>query len=221
MEPQFWHERWELSEIGFHQPEVSSLLKSYWRRVCPPASGSLAFVPLCGKSLDMLWLRNQGHSVLGVELSPIAVGDFFREQGLAYSARPVDGFQSFRGERVELLCGDFFALRPDQVKDVAAVYDRASLIALPKALQSRYAEHLIDLLPHRPPILLITLEYDPTEMDGPPFSTPESKVRDLFGPAYRAESLSVNEVLVDYPGLRDRGLTWLTETAYRLHSPPA
>jgi len=58
MDPQFWRERWELNEIGFHQSQIHPLLSEFW-----PVVGTglgQVFVPLCGKSRDMAWLRRQG-----------------------------------------------------------------------------------------------------------------------------------------------------------------
>lgn len=218
MEPQFWHERWKRNEIGFHQFQVNPILSEYWKLVCPFQSGGQVFVPLCGKSLDMVWLRRQGHYILGVELSPLAIKDFFTEQGIPVNSRQFEGFQSHEGDGIRLLCGDFFDLQPEHLENIQAVYDRAALIALPQEMQSRYAEQLLHLLPQRPPILLITFEYDQAEMEGPPFSTSEEKVRSLFGQSYQIETLCANEILEDNPGLKNRGLTRLTEKAYYLHA---
>jgi thiopurine S-methyltransferase len=167
----------------------------------------------------MVWLRQQGHSILGVELSPIAIADFFKEQSLPAGAQPFDGFQSFESNGYRLLCGDFFGLRPKHLQNAQAVYDRAALIALPRALQDRYVEHLLHLLPGRPPMLLITLEYDPREMDGPPFSTSEERVTALFKDRYEVAKLSARGVLDDHPGLKNKGLTRLMEIAYHLRAP--
>src|SRR4030042_914462 len=89
MNPDFWLERWQRNEIGFHQPEINAHLQDFWGQLAVPAGGQV-FVPLCGKSRDLLWLRARGHRVLGVELSPIAVRDFFAENALtpAPAARP-------------------------------------------------------------------------------------------------------------------------------------
>ncbi len=55
MDPDFWHERWKNQDIGFHQPDFHALLQKYWPRLEIPAAAPV-FVPLCGKSLDMVWL---------------------------------------------------------------------------------------------------------------------------------------------------------------------
>jgi thiopurine S-methyltransferase len=164
----------------------------------------------------MAWLRGQGHSVLGVELSPLAAGDFFAGQGIAASVRRQGAFDVYEGEGVQILCGDFFALTGEDLAGVRAVYDRAALVALPGDLQARYARHLLDILPQRPPILLISFEYEQAEMDGPPFSTPGPAVEAVFGEAYRIELVSAQDVLDANPGLRARGVSRLAEKTYRL-----
>lgn len=219
MDSQFWHERWQVNEIGFHQSQFNPLLVAFWPAVASTGAPGQVFVPLCGKSRDMVLLRQQGHSVLGVELSPIAIADFFKEQSLPVDVRPFDGFRCFESGGYRLLCGDFFDLRTEHLQNVQAVYDRAALIALPQPLQERYAEHLLHLLPGRPPMLLITLEYDPREMEGPPFSTSEERVTALFKDGYEVARLSARDVLDDHPGLKNRGLTGLMEIAYRLRAP--
>jgi len=78
MDPQFWHERWQRNETGWHQREINAHLQDFWPQLQQPAGGRV-LVPLCGKSRDLLWLRAQGHAVLGVEISPIAVREFFAE----------------------------------------------------------------------------------------------------------------------------------------------
>src|SRR3546814_2467047 len=81
MDPDFWQQRWRDNRIGFHRDGVLPLLEKHWPSL-GLATGSRVFVPLCGKSLDMAWLAARGHRVLGVELSPLAVGQFFDENGL-------------------------------------------------------------------------------------------------------------------------------------------
>ena len=76
MEEGFWQARWQRNQIGFHRQEVNPGLKKYWPTL-QVAPGRCVFVPLCGKSLDLLWLAEQGYCVLGVELIEKAVVDFF------------------------------------------------------------------------------------------------------------------------------------------------
>ena len=76
MEADFWLNRWENNLTGFHLDEVNPHLKENWSALNLPA-GSRVFVPLCGKSLDLIWLAEQGHQVVGIELSHLAAEAFF------------------------------------------------------------------------------------------------------------------------------------------------
>ena len=80
MHAEFWQARWARSEIGFHLSEVNPYLQRYWPALGLP-EGARVLVPLCGKSLDLAWLVGQGYQVVGVELAPRAVEDFFTEHG--------------------------------------------------------------------------------------------------------------------------------------------
>lgn len=159
---------------------------SYWERL-GLAGADKVFVPLCGKSKDMLWLRDLGHDVLGVELNPNACLDFFNENGLVADASEVEQFLSYRCENLSLLCGDFFSLTKDSLADVTGVYDRAALVALPKKMRVDYANKLIELLPQGVSILLVTLEFDSPQ--GPPFNVPAEEVKSLFGQRFKIECL--------------------------------
>jgi thiopurine S-methyltransferase len=215
MDPAFWHDRWENQDIGFHQADVHTLLPAYWPRL-ELARDAPVFVPLCGKSLDMVWLTQQGHRVIGAELSQRAIDDFFAERRLTPSTRTSGSFTVKSVGPYELWCGDFFDLSRAAVTDVAGVYDRAALIALPPSLRQRYTDTLAALLPPQARILLITLEYEQTQMSGPPFSVPGDQVRALFAANYQLDELECRDVLDGHPHFKQRGLTALQECAYLL-----
>lgn len=215
MQPEFWLQRWQNGEIGWHLDTVNCHLTELWPGL-GIAPGTQVFVPLCGKTLDLLWLAAAGHRVLGVEISPLAVDALFRDNGLSPRITEEPPFTRSRVDELEVLCGDFFDLAPAHLAQVGAVYDRASLIALPPQLRPRYAEHLERILPARVPRLLITLEYDQALMSGPPFSVHEDEVRRLFGTYHRVSTLAALDVLDESPRFRQRGLTALTERVYRL-----
>ena len=106
MEPQFWQNRWRNGQIGFHQPSVDRSLERHWPalNLGPSSRGSAprVFVPLCGKSLDLLWLRDQGHVVTGVELSATALEAFCMENGIPARRRIQDDFDVYEAGNLEL-----------------------------------------------------------------------------------------------------------------------
>jgi thiopurine S-methyltransferase len=212
--PDFWIDRWQRGETGFHRTEVHDLLARHWPAV-GAAPGSTVFVPLCGKSRDMVWLAAAGHRIVGVELSPLAIDDFFREQRMEATTRAEGQFTVHTDGPFEIWCGDIFKLPKGAVRDVAAVYDRAALVALPPTLQRKYAETLTALVPAAP-ILLTSLSYPDGEMSGPPFSTPLSQVAELFGMLYEIAIAESRDGLEESQNLKDRGVTALEEVAYIL-----
>ncbi len=213
MKKEFWLERWELEQTGFHQDEINPYLRQYWPH---QDDGSLVFVPLCGKSLDMLWLRKQGLSVLGVELSPIAAQAFFEENG--YTAQRVRSgkFECFEADDIRILCGDFFDLCVDDVARVSAVYDRASMVALPPEMRERYVRHLVSILPPGTRILLITFDYPQAEMSGPPFAVSVDEVESLYREYAEVRLLKQVDALPDNPRFVERGLSSMQENVFLL-----
>lgn len=214
MDRKFWLERWQNNEIGFHSAEVQPALVLHWPKL-EVAKGARVLVPLCGKSLDMAWLAHQGLSVVGAELSAIAVRDFFADQGTVPRQREQSGFEVSSAGELELWCGDFFALTKSDVS-AAAAYDRAALVAMPPEMQQRYAAKMAELLPKGGKVLLIGLDYDPAQMQGPPFNISQSRVRDLFGKDFEITVLDVKDGMTKSEHLKKRGVTWLEEASYLL-----
>ncbi len=179
MDKAFWHQRWQEGRIGFHQDEVHPALPEYWDYAPHGASG-VVFVPLCGKSNDMVWLAKQGWQVVGVELSAVAIEDFFAAQGLVPERSEInESLALYEAGAYRLYCGDLFHLHRDQLAEVCAVYDRASLVALPEPMRHRYAFHLAQMLSPGVSMLLISLEHEKPK--GPPFSVEQEEIQWLFG----------------------------------------
>lgn len=215
MNKELWLERWERSEIGFHQDEVNPYLRRFWPEL-NAARGSEVFVPLCGKSLDMVWLRQQGSFVLGVELSPIAVKDFFDEQGMSPERVSGGRFDSYIADGICLSCGDFFDLRKEDMAKVSAVYDRASLVALPPEMRESYARHLAEILSPGTQILLVTFDYPQAEMQGPPFAVSVSEVEALYGGYADIRLLAQEDALAQNPRFKQRGVSRMEENIFLL-----
>jgi thiopurine S-methyltransferase len=215
MKKDFWLERWEREEIRFHQDELNPYLHQYWHDL-HLAGDSQVFVPLCGKSRDMRWLREQGHQVLGVELSAIAVQAFFKENGYTPQHELRGRFDGCEANGMRILCGDFFDLSKDDLANVTGVYDRASLIALPPEMRERYVRHLVSILPPATQILLITVDYPQQEMQGPPFSVSSDEVEALYREHAEVRLLAQPDVLAQNPRFQQRGLSRLRENIFLL-----
>ena len=179
MEADFWLQRWGKREIGFHQEEINQYLEQYWPSL-KLARDSTVLVPLCGKSRDMRWLAQLGHHVVGVELCEAAVQEFFEESKVQPTVDQQGSFQRYAADNVELLVGDFFALTAEDVQEVAGVYDRAALVALPPEMRRDYVNLLAEIVPAKVQTLLMTFEYRRGDREGPPFSIDRDAVKSLF-----------------------------------------
>jgi thiopurine S-methyltransferase len=211
----FWHARWRDGRIGFQQSTIAPSLTEYWPMLDLP-HGSPVFVPLCGKSLDLLWLRDRQHSVVGVELSAVAVESFFMENAILAGRAAGKDFDEFHAPGLRLLCGDFFQLTPQMLDTCVAVYDRAALIAWPPEFWTRYVEKIAQLTASGSQTLLITLEYPQAQMPGPPFSVDGAAVNRLYSAHHEIRLLNRADILASDPKLQARGITSLHEVCYHL-----
>lgn len=219
MQAEFWLERWRDGRTGFHRDAPMPLLLQHWPALALPA-GSRVLVPLCGKTLDMPWLATQGHRVLGVELSPLAVAQFFAEHGLAPERHESPMGTHYVAGSIEIVQGDVFALDDATLAGCAAVYDRAAVIALPPALRARYAREVYARLPAGCRGLMITLDYPPQEMQGPPFSVDAAEVAALFGAQWEITEIDRRDILAHEPRFQADGVSALHTSVYRLRRKP-
>jgi thiopurine S-methyltransferase len=215
MEPQFWQNRWRNGQIGFHQASVDRSLIRHWPAL-DLRNGQRVFVPLCGKTLDLLWLRDRGHRVTGVELSARALEDFCRENGVPARRRIRGDFDIYEAENLELYRGDFFQLTHALLGEVDAVYDRAALISWTPELRSAYVDQVAAIVRPGTQMLLITLEYPQTQMPGPPFSVPRAEVERLYSPSFQIREVARQDILASEKRLQSLGVTTLFEVCYRL-----
>ncbi len=154
----FWLKTWQdEQQYGFHEQQVNPLLARFWPTI-NTLSGGRVLVPLCGKTLDMLWLAEQGFQVIGVELSPIAVKAFYKENGLKAKKKRIGNFVRWSSGSITIWCGDFFALSKQKIGKIDAVFDRAALSAMPEDSQEIYLQQLLALLNRDTCLLLLTLE---------------------------------------------------------------
>ena len=215
MEPSFWHKKWQFQQIGFHQSQVNSFLVKYWPGF-GFAENSKVFVPLCGKSLDMFYLAEQSHNVMGCELNSLAVEQFFTDNKLDYHVDNIDEHELFVTEQVSLYQGDIFTLPHQITESIAGFYDRAALIAWPEVMRQQYVKTLAKLIRANVSGLLITLDYPQDTLNGPPFAVSPDWIDTYLTPYFIVELLECVDVLADNPRFVNKQVPWLNEAAYKL-----
>ena len=214
MRQEFWIDRWAQDQIGFHRPDINPALVRYLADF-DLKEGDPVLVPLCGKSLDLIYIAEQGFKVTGIELSDRAVRSFWLENDLTSNCREEGKLKIWESPSITLIEGDYFAVKPHHFEPPRLVYDRAALIAMPPEMRADYVHQLIDLA-QGAEILLITLDYPASEMTGPPFPVSSEEVTQSFGTTHRIAMLESLDVLEDNASIKGRGVTSLKETVYRL-----
>ena len=201
-----WLERWLIGRIGWHEESGNAALKRYWT-----ASGRRVLVPMCGKTVDMLWLEEQGNEVVGIELSDIAARAFFHENDLAFTehAGELTEYRA-RDRRISLFCGDYFAFNGGPFD---AHFDRGALIAMNSEIRPGYAAHTASLLIPDAYQLVIALEYDEKVAKGPPFSVPGDEILSYWPHLERVEARE--DIENGPPKFRDAGLAEMFEVVWR------
>ena len=207
MDPDFWRARWREGQIGFHLARPNPNLERHLERL---RGADRVLVPLCGKSVDLPYLRAMGFQPTGLELVEDALRAMFREAGIEPERTSSGGAVRLSGGGITTYAGDFFGLTAEMIGRFPRVWDRAALVALPPALRPKYVDHLLSLVEPGGRILLVSFEYEGA-MGGPPFSVPEAEIARLFGDRARIERLEANDILDQEPRFLARGLTRLVE----------
>lgn len=205
---QFWHQAWSEGRISFHQSSVNTDLVLYWPRL-GLSPGARVLVPLCGKSLDMLWLMQQGYIIDGIELSEQAIGQFVNENQLTMIRREQDGMVTYTNKKINIWVDDIFEINPQVFElPLAAIYDRAALVALPKQLRQQYVDFCLATLADKGKILLKTITYNQDLLEGPPFSVEDEEVCKLYSKCKNVQLINkkINNLEPDNH-LYQRGLT--------------
>ncbi|MCE9575659.1 MAG: thiopurine S-methyltransferase [Deltaproteobacteria bacterium] len=213
MEHSFWEARWAQGQTAFHEGAPNRFLLRHGELL---GSAGRVLVPLCGKSVDLDALAEQGLEVTGCELVEQAVREYFAERHAEPIERAVGALRAFTADavpHVRVLCGDVFAL-DDAHGRFDALFDRAAVVALPLEMRERYVPHIASRLEPGARGLLVTFEHDTGS--GPPFSVERDEVLRLYTPHYLVEELAREHALADNPRIVERGATRVFECAYAL-----
>ena len=205
-----WHERWVTEQIGWHRPVYNDMLVKHWASIDAKPNGTV-LVPLCGKSLDMVWLAERGHDVVGLEMVELAVKTFFQERNLTPEKATSQLHTMYRSGPYTVYHGDALALEENSLQ-ADAWYDRAAMIALPATARANYVQQLRDQTSPGAVGLLITYAYPQEEMEGPPFSLPDEEVYRLFSNGFTVERLEKMQLEDE----RGRGLSAISSSVFKI-----
>jgi Thiopurine S-methyltransferase (TPMT) len=202
-----WAQRWSVGKTAWHRPETNVVLLQFWdSHVMQPLlqDGNSSkpvnvFVPLCGKSVDMKYFANLPNvgTVLGIDAVPKAMEEFAKENpdlGISQQTRRCPELELWKGDKITLLCGDFFRLDAQWTTKLGlppllcnACWDYGSMVAIDPSLRADYVQVLRSVMSPGGIILLSTYvrgwgitKTTEGKPAGPPYDLDEDEVQRLF-----------------------------------------
>ena len=196
MEMKHWSQMWDTNHIGFHKSEPHSDLVTHEKLFLQEKSR--VFLPLCGKSLDLVYLADKGHEVCGCEFVEKAVKDFFAEQNLEYvlDDDPKSSIPVYKAvsKPITLYQGDFFSLSSSIIGKFDAIWDRASLVAINPFQRQDYAKVMLELMTPNSKYLLNSFIITGENYRGPPHSVPTEDINKMYGKSCDIKVLDTKQV---------------------------
>lgn len=187
MHAEFWHKLWDTNDIGFHLENVNELLLRNFNKL-GLKKNSRVFIPLCGKTVDIKWLIDNGYKVVGAELNENAIKELFIYLNLNPKVTQEGSLILYSALNIHIFVGDIFELDKSILGNVDAVYDRGAIVALPDKMRENYTSFLKDIT-NQAPQLIITFVYNQDLMAGPPFSVGQKQLKDYYKDSYTIKSL--------------------------------
>nr|XP_005159845.1 thiopurine S-methyltransferase isoform X1 [Danio rerio] len=214
-----WENCWQEGRISFHRSDVHNLLKANVDKLICGRREVRFFFPLCGKAVDMKWLADMGHTVVGVDISEKGIKEFFQEQNLEYNEEAVadiPGAKLFKSTdgKISIYQCDLYKFSSAVAGHFGGIWDRGALVAINPCDRQKYASLLVSLMSSDCRYLLDTLEYNPELYKGPPFFVSEDDIKTVFGGSCNID------LLQSVGGLEEGHKSWrldsLTEKLYLL-----
>ncbi|XP_022091591.1 thiopurine S-methyltransferase-like [Acanthaster planci] len=188
-----WKTKWERGKTKFHKTQVHGMLKKHYQRLVQGRDAPRFLVPLCGKTLDMIWLLEQGCGVVGCDVVELGVQQFFVENKLEYTTetlKDIDGtVYKGKDEDITIYCADFFKLSSALIGQFDCIWDRGSMAAINPSDRKRYCDVISDVLKPDSRYLLDIFEVPHDVFSGPPHNIDPEEITQLFGDVCRVEQL--------------------------------
>lgn len=194
-----WEDRWNKSQTQFHVNRTHPMLEKHYTDLTGGNSSLRIFLPLCGKTLDLKWLADKGHDVVGCEGVDLACREFFEEHEIPYTSEPLNEingvvYKATDGRKLTIYRCDYFHLTSDLIGTFDCVWDRGSFAAIGTDKRQEYVNVTIPLLQKNTKYLLDCFLVDNSIFGGPPFNCTESEVTKYFGNKCLSQKIDTRDV---------------------------
>lgn len=153
MTPDDWRKSWQDGDSTFfHSDNLSPIFLKMKEEIINGKDHAKVFVPFCGKVLEMKWLAENGHVVVGVEVSEDGIKQFFEENKLPYITKEIQTVSGTLYECTDktmclkLYCCSFYDFKPEVENNFDAVWDSAAFQASNKADRKQYVSIIHSVL---------------------------------------------------------------------------
>jgi len=181
----YWQSRWVSGDSNWHFQNPNEFLVRHLEALKADREHVRIFLPLCGKTVDLVWLYNEGHTVVGLEGVPYVAEQVFKDANLAYKMfydQEIEGF-IFKtpDERLTVYSCDFFKVRPQLIGRFEAIFDRGAFEAIDVKDREAYSDLIFKILAPKFRIILTGYEYDTNVYEGTPRNVNREEIYKLFG----------------------------------------
>ena len=181
----FWSQTfWSTGNLPWHIKNTNEFLVRHLDSLTKEGETPTVLVPLCGKTADLVYLRDKGFKVIGVEGNRQPIEYFKMESGLRLKEGVLNGviFHETEDHKLTIFQTDFLFMNiPSLEGTIDCVWDRAALNAISIHQRKDYITTVKKLLKATSfRYLLSAYEYDVDKGDGPPYSLPQEDVQQLL-----------------------------------------
>jgi len=187
---QLWDMLYQEGKDEWTKEAVDQELLKFRSTLTESKTGLDIFLPMCGKTKVMLSLAEEGHRVVGIEWSKVAVEQFFEENNLEYTTQlcSIGGtdIPKYKAKKKEVIiyCGDFFAFKQHKLGPFDCVFDHGALgcfdFQIEANLRTTYTEIINSFTKPGGRILLSIFDYEHSEHPTIPFAVTEAEVGVLY-----------------------------------------
>ncbi|GFN77676.1 thiopurine s-methyltransferase [Plakobranchus ocellatus] len=201
----YWQFRYDRGHTEWQLPYAYPTLVKHYDKLNPDGAACKVFYPMCGLSLDMAWLIEQGMTVVGVELVPHVLRMLVSDGCYNWSEAPVPSLGpeatvvTRSDNRMRIYCGDMQEYTPEIEGRFDFIWDRGSIQYVRRENVQRYARSMKNLLNPGGRLLLVVVEYDlnilqdkdfrPSMKVPPPYSMSPLEIKELYEPECTVEHI--------------------------------
>lgn len=178
-----WLDAWNRGLTPWSDPGINQYLRDNLAKL-RLTTGCTILVPMCGDSADMVWLAEQGHNVVGIDISHLAIESFFSQATIAYNKIGNVYTSKNTPLNITIINENIFNTELLSTFSFDAIYDKGALVTVPHKHKPKYILRMHKLAP-RAKILLITAYYRQAPGYGaPPFLESVESVQSLYREHY-------------------------------------